>query len=55
MRLNSGSALASKSVQGTQSKSKQLLKKVLLKIARNELDIELKRQYLASHEHFEPY
>lgn len=27
----------------------------MLKIARNEQDIELKRQYLASHEHFEPY
>jgi hypothetical protein len=36
-------------------KTKKLLKKLLLKIAKNELDLELKRQYLASNEHMEPY
>ena len=36
-------------------KTKKLLKKLLLKIAKNELELELKRQYLASNEHMEPY
>jgi Ca2+-binding EF-hand superfamily protein len=36
-------------------KTKKLLKKLLLKIAKSELDLELKRQYLASNEHMEPY
>lgn len=37
------------------AKTKKLLKKVLLKAAKSELDIELRRQYLASNEHMEPY
>lgn len=37
------------------AKTKKLLKKLLLKIAKLELDIELKRQYLSSNEQMEPY
>jgi hypothetical protein len=36
-------------------KTKLLLKKLLLKIARHETSIELKRQYLAANEIMEPY
>ena len=50
-----GSSFVGKSHHLMSAKTKRLLKKLLLKIARQELDIELKRQYLASNEHMEPY
>ena len=37
------------------TKTKLLVKKLLLAIAKHEGDIELKRQYLASNENMEPY
>ena len=49
------SASVGKSLNNLSVKTKLLLKKLLLKIARRELDIELKRQFLASNEQMEPY
>jgi Ca2+-binding EF-hand superfamily protein len=49
------SASVGKNLHLLSAKTKKLLKKVLLKIAKCELDIELKRQYLASNDHMEPY
>ena len=45
----------SSAVTNISSKTKLLLKKLLLAIARHENEIELKRQYLASNENMEPY
>ena len=44
-----------RSFQSLSLKTKRILKKLLFKLARFELDIELKRQFLASNEHMEPY